>query len=96
MEFICDLLEELKETIETKNYSSERAINFLEEDDLLDDDFTRSEIHKMQNEFMDMAETYLKENHPGKFIIFRDWCVHVCTVEFKEKELGDLRNYRKC
>ena len=42
---------------------------------------------------MDIAENYLKEHHPGKFIIFRDWCVHVCTVEFKEKELDVSVSY---
>ncbi|WP_368263372.1 hypothetical protein [Clostridium disporicum] len=96
MEFIYDVLDELKEIIETNNYSNEKCINFLDEDDLLDDDFTRSEACKIQNQFMDIAENYLKEHHPGKFIIFRDWCVHVCTVEFKEKELGDFMGYRQC
>lgn len=96
MEIIYDALEELKEIIKMNNYSNEKAINFLEEEDLLDDDFTKSEACKIQNEFMNMAETYLKENYPGKFIIFRDWCVHVCTVEFKEKKLDDLKIYRQC
>lgn len=88
MEFIYDELEILKKTIERGEYSDEQCINFLDEDDLLDDDFTRSEVVKFQNEFMNLAESYLKDNHTGKFIIYRDWCVHVCTMEFKDKHLS--------
>lgn len=91
-----DALAELKEIVEAGNYSNERCINFLKSDDLLDDDYTKSEITEIQNKFMTLAEEYLKEHHKGKFIIFRDWCVHICTVEFKEKKLDGFNFYRQC
>lgn len=96
MYYMDDILNELKEKIETNNYTNEKSINFLEEDDLLDDDYTRSEVAKIQREFMDAASEYLKENHPGKFIIYCDWCVHICTVELKNELLSNLRGYRQC
>lgn len=93
---IADSLVELKEIIENQQYSHDRALNFLAEDDLLEDQFQREEVRLIQNEFMVAAKSYLKMHHPGKFIVFRDWCVHVCTVEFQAKHLDGFIHYWTC
>lgn len=93
---IADSLTKLKNIVENQRYSHDRALNFLAEEDLLDDQFRREEVRLIQNEFMIAAETYLKTHHPGKFIMFRDWCVHICTVEFQAKHLEGLSHYWAC
>ena len=93
---VDDLLEDFKALIESGNYSDERVMSFLDEEDLLDDDFTRSEVSQLQKSFMDLAEAYLKEHYPGQFILYRNWAVHICTVEFQRQHLDGFKHYRQC
>lgn len=82
-----ETFEELKTILENHQYSDSQAINFLETEDLLNDNYRLNEAGEIQREFMSLAQAYLKESYPGQFGIFRDWCVHICTANMI-KECG--------
>lgn len=95
-DYIDEKIDELKSIIENKKYSNEKAINFISDDDL-EDELSHKEIYKIQKEFIKLAKEYLVENHKGKFIMYCDWCVHVCTIEFYENYLKKyLKVYESC
>lgn len=55
--------------------------NFIREDDY-EDEYSLDEIHRIQQSFIDLAESYLDKHYKGQYVIYRDWCVHICTVDF--------------
>lgn len=79
-------LNNLKKIVENKKYSDTACINFLSNSELKCD-FSENEIYEIHKEFIKLAKDYLIKNHKGKFIIYSDWCVHICTVSFLEKSL---------
>lgn len=84
----------MKDIIKNNKYSNEKVINFIRNYDL-EDELSRSEIEHVQQEFMDKAQDYLKNNYKGKFVIYSDWCVHICTVEYYKKYI-DRNIYKEC
>ncbi|MGL6184801.1 MAG: hypothetical protein ACRC1T_05420 [Clostridium chrysemydis] len=85
--YIEDELDYLKSIIENNKYSDEKAINFISNYSL-QDELSGNDIADVQQEFMNKAQVYLKNNYKGKFIMYCDWCVHVCTVEFYKKYIN--------
>ncbi|MDU5206306.1 MAG: hypothetical protein E6182_10105 [Clostridioides difficile] len=86
-DYIEEELDSLKEIIGSNKYSDEKAINFIRVYDL-EDELSGSQIADIQQEFMNKAQIYLKNNYNGKFIMYSDWCVHVCTVGFYKKYIN--------
>ena len=48
---IADSLTALKDIVENQRYSHDRALNFLAEDDLLEDQFQRAEVRQIHESF---------------------------------------------
>lgn len=95
-DYINEQLDELKDIVENNKFTDEKCINFISNQDL-EDELSHNEIYMVQKEFIRLAKEYLRENHNGKFIIFCDWCVHICTVKFYENHLSKcLKVYLKC
>ena len=61
-------LQRLKEMLAGDKIETGRYYTFLEEDYYVDD-YSKNEIHEMQDEFLHYAEIYLKENYSGKYAI---------------------------
>ena len=80
-EYLEEEFSKLKDIIDNKKYSHDKCLNFISDHEL-EDTLSCNDINKVQNEFMKLAEKYLSKNHDGQFIIYRDWCVHICTIEF--------------
>lgn len=87
---------ELKELLEQKAYSNEGCLNFLDEDELFDRNYTRQQATQIQQAFVQLAKAYLTEHYPGQFIIFSDWCVHIATTFYGEHYLSNTRPYVIC
>jgi len=92
------IIEEQMETLINKlknnQMSNEESNNFVNDYEL-EDEFSHDTIREIQYNFTEQAKEYLKENHPSKYVIFQDWCVHICTVEFAKKNLKSSR-YKVC
>lgn len=80
-DIIEDELEKLKNMLKTNQILDNRANNFLCDYDL-EDEFSHNEIWEIQQKFIEQAKEYLKKNYPNKYIIYCDWCVHICSIEF--------------
>lgn len=94
-DYIEDNLEELKTRVQNNEVTDERCVNFMR-DDALEDDLSHNTIGGIQEAFMKEAEAYLKAHYPGQFILYSDWCVHLCTVKFKDDFLSKSCVYRQC
>lgn len=95
-EYIEENLEKLKDIVCNNKYSDGKSVNFISEYEL-EDELSEMFIDKVQKEFMKRAKAYLAANHKGKFIMYNDWCVHICTIGFYERSLkGYLRVYEEC
>lgn len=95
-DIIEEIMEELKEMVEDNKLSDIKCNNFIADDDW-EDELSHNEIGEMQELFMKQAKDYLIEKCPGKYIIYCDWCVHICSIEFFNKSLkGYLHRYEKC
>lgn len=83
-----DIIEEemnnLIEMAESNNLSGEKSNNFLITYEW-EDDFSHNQISEMQYEFKKQAEKYLDENFKDQYVVYVDWCVHVCTIDFMNK-----------
>lgn len=88
-------LAKLKECIENHKFSPHNCVNFMHTDEF-ETELSHLQIQEIQAEFIKQAKAYLSETHPGTFIIYQDWCVHICTVEFKERCLETLQHFEQC
>lgn len=79
-EYIEENLEELINQIENQTFNEEKCTNFISYDSL-EDEFSHNEIEEAQRLFMKKSKEYLSKHYPGKYAMWCDWCVHVCTVE---------------
>lgn len=75
--------EELKRLLSENKMVTYKSNCFLEEDDY-EDDYSNNEIQKLQSEFIDEAVKYLKKHYKGQYVITKDWCVRVMTLEMYE------------
>lgn len=95
-DIIEEALEDLKDKVETNKLSDDKCNNFISDSDW-EDDFSHNEIGEMQEIFMSKAKEYLSEKCKGKYMIYCDWCVHICSIEFFDKYLkGSLVRYFVC
>lgn len=93
---IDEILEEFKQRVDNNQLFKNKANNFIEDYEF-EDDYSHNEIEKLQKEFIKEAKEYLIKNNKGEYIIYRDWCVHVCSIEFfNEKLKGYLHVYEEC
>lgn len=89
-------MDNLKYAIDNNKMHENKANNFFS-DDYWEDDFSHNDIYEMQLEFMKQAQGYLKKICPNKYILYCDWCVHVCSVDFFNKYIkGHFHGYLKC
>lgn len=95
-DIIEDEMERLREMVENKKLLNNKANNFLRDYDW-EDDFSHNDIWKMQEEFIIQAKKYLKKECKNKYIIYCDWCIHICSVEFFNRYLKEnLYRYEIC
>lgn len=81
----------LKSTLKDNKMETDKSNNFLRFSDY-EEEYSHNQIRKMQDRFIEEAQAYLKENYKGRYVIFRDWCVHITTVEFhKEKNIKNVK-----
>ena len=86
----------LKQLVETNKLSNEISNNFME-DYNYEYDFSHNEIEEMQKEFVKIAKEYLMSKCKEQYIIYYDWAVHICSVDFFNKNLkNSLYVYEKC
>lgn len=90
-DIIEDEIQKLKEMVENNELLNDKSNNFISDDDW-EDEFSHNDIGEMQEMFMEKAKEYLLEKCKGKYIIYSDWCVHICSVEFFDKHLKDSSN----
>lgn len=95
-----DIIEEamgdLKEKVENNKLNKDKCNNFISDSDW-EDDFSHNQIHEIQKEFMAEAKEYLSLKVKGEFMMYCDWCVHICSMEFFKKSLeGYLSFYEVC
>ena len=84
-------LEELKRRLQEGEMYVDKANNFVIDDEY-EFDYSHREIAEIQDEFMEEAERYLKENYKGQYVIFNNiWCVSIVSVDFyKDKEIKNV------
>lgn len=68
---------------------------YLDEDEY-EYEYCHRYIEEAQGVLKQMITDYLVEHHPGKFLIFIDWCVHVMSVEYARKHHETERTIRYC
>ena len=78
-DIVEDIMEDLKEMVENNKMSDSKCNNFVANDDW-EDEFSHNDIDEMQEEFIKQAQAYLIDKCKGKYIIYSDWCVHICSV----------------
>lgn len=93
-EYIYEKIDELKKMIENDTFKKDKSNNFIEYDDL-EGEFSHSEIDEAQQMFMDKAKEYLSKNHPGKYAMWNDYCVHITTVDLYRDIMWKGNNYRE-
>lgn len=54
--------------------------NYLDESEY-EDDYSHNEIYAAHDDLIFMIKEYLHKNHPGKWVVWSDWAVHVFKVE---------------
>ena len=91
-EYIDEELKNLKDMIENNTFDKNNCNNFIAEDDL-EDDFSHNEIGEAQEMFMQKVKEFLSNNYPGKYAMWRDWCVHITTVTLYRKIILKNNNY---
>lgn len=93
-EYIDEKLEDLKEMIKDNTFDERRCNNFISYDDL-EGEFSHNEIDEAQTMFMKEARKYLSDNHPGKYAMWSDWCVHITTVDLYRDIMWKNNKYRE-
>jgi hypothetical protein len=83
-DIIQEEMENLIHLLTTDKINKNKSNNFLDETNL-EDDFNKTQISEMHYKFKKQAEEYLNKYYSGQYLVFCDWCVHVCTVEFHKK-----------
>lgn len=78
-EYIDEKIEDLKDMIENNTFDKNNCNNFISYDDL-EDEFSHNEIDCAQEMFIERAKEYLSK-YPKQYAIWRDWCVHITTVD---------------
>ena len=91
---IEDELEKLKEIIKNNQLSNDKSNNFIIDYEL-EEEFSHNEIYKIQKEFMEQSKEYLRKNCPNQYVIYCDWCVHICGIDFAKEILKNTR-YEVC
>lgn len=95
-DIVEDTIEELKEMIENDKMLLDKCNNFISDYEW-EDEFSHNDIGEMQEEFIKQAKEYLIKACKGQYIIYCDWCVHICTVDFFNERLkGHLYKYEIC
>lgn len=88
-------MDRLKKVKNNKLYS-DKSNNFLINYEW-EEEYSHNEIRKMQREFMERAKEYLSKECPGQYIVYCDWCVHICSIDlFNEKLKDTLKSYVLC
>ena len=90
-EIILEELERFKTMIQEQSYLKENCI-FLNEDEL-EDEFSHNEIQELWNLFSKEAKKWLRENYPGQFVLYSDWCIHLLTIEYVQEKCPNLKRY---
>lgn len=93
-EYVEENFDNLKEMIENGTFKKDKCNNFIIDHDL-SYEFSGEEIYEMQCMFMDMVKEYFSENHPKQYAIWRDWCVHIATVEIYRDIMWNNKNVRE-
>lgn len=57
---------------------------FMDEEDY-EDEYSKNDICKSRIELQEKIKEYLRENRPGEFLVFSDFCVHVMTPGWARK-----------
>lgn len=57
---------------------------FMDEEDY-EDEYSKNDICKSRIELQEKIKEYLRENRPGEFLVFSDFCVHVMTLGWARK-----------
>ncbi|MCD3321635.1 hypothetical protein G8V07_14320 [Clostridium botulinum D/C] len=89
-DIVDDEIEELKEMLKNNQLSNNECNNFIIDNEW-EGEFSHNEIDEMQEKFIKQATEYLKEHYPNKYIIYCDWCVHICTIDFANKNIKNNR-----
>lgn len=93
-EYINEQIEDLKDMIVNDTFEKKSCNNFMLEDDL-EDEYSHNDIDEAQAMFMEKARKYLSDNYPGKYAMWRDWCVHIATVDLYREIMWKNNNYRE-
>ena len=94
-EYIDEMIEELKKSIENNTFKKDSCNNFISYDEL-EDEFSHTEIRYAQEMLMQKAKEYLSVNYSGRYAMWCDWCVHIATVEtYREIMWGKANKYRE-
>lgn len=93
-DIIEDEMQKLKNMLKTNQLLDDRANNFLRDYDW-EDEFSHNEIWEIQQKFIKQAKEYLKKDYPNRYVIYCDWCVHICSIDFAKERLKNTR-YEIC
>lgn len=70
--------------------NEESFCRYIYEDEY-EEEYSHSDIRWYQNEFIKIVKSWLRENKPKKYIVMRDWCVFVMTIEeAKKRNINNL------
>ena len=76
--------------VKNNQLSNDKSNNFIINYDW-EDEFSHNEIWEIQQKFIKQAKEYIKKNYPNRYIIYCDWCVHICSIDFATKKLKNTR-----
>lgn len=93
-EYIEENVDELISLIESQSLDKTKCTNFISYDSL-EDEFSHNEIDEAQRLFMNKAKEYLSKTYPGKYAMWCDWCVHICTVELYRDIMWGKSNHNE-
>lgn len=57
---------------------------YMDEDEY-EDEYSHNEIHEAMHILRQKIQNYLRENRPGEFVVYSDFCVHVMTPRWARK-----------
>lgn len=94
-DIINEAMDELKEMVEHNKLLNEKSNNFIIDYEW-EDDFSHNEISDMQEKFAKQAKEYLLEKCADKYVVYIDWCVHICSIDFMNERSKVSARRKRC
>lgn len=85
-------LDDLIDMLKNNKMETYKCNNFIDQTEY-EDEYSHNEIDEIQEDFIKEAKNYLDKNYKGQYVIFSDWCVHIVTKEYYEKNLERTKHF---